>query len=258
MKKIDCYIIPPVAHLELMNEGDRFFCLAQIYRKNEEYRAFFKRKVFEGKWVTLDNGVGDHDFISQDELFEIMKDLQPSEVIPLDVLRDNEQTYLNAVEFILRMKKEGLNHIEVFACPQGSAFDEWMDCYIRISNLSEVKTIGMSKLAIPWIMSQSTGDTNIARDRNALFDILEKEDLLRKPLHFLGAGEFTEFEHYRNNPYVRSTDSCFTVYSGYCGVKFDENYKRIPTPRNYFDLNLNENQLSLAKENIEILKQILQ
>lgn len=257
MNKIDFYIIPPRAHLELMDLGIRYFCLAQQYKKDENYRHFFKQKVAEGKWVTLDNGVGDHDFISQDELFEFVKDLRPSEVIPLDVLKDGDQTFRNTVEFILRMKEEKIEGVEIFAVPQGDTLDEWLDCYIKLSNLSEVKTIGMSKLAIPWVISGSTGDMNIGRDRNMMYDILESEGLLKKQLHFLGAGEFAEFAHYKGSLYVRSTDSCFTVLSGYYGVKFDENYKRIPTPRNYFDLILDENQLSLAKENIEIFKNIL-
>lgn len=254
---MDFYIIPPRAHLELMDLGDRYFCLAQQYKKDANYRQFFKERVKQGKWVTLDNGVGDHDFVSQDELFTIMKDLQPSEVIPLDVLKDGDQTFKNTVEFILRMKKENLSTIDVLACPQGDIFDEWMDCYIKLSNLSEVKTIGMSKLAIPWVISRSNNDENIGRDRNKMVDILTQEGLLRKSLHFLGAGEFDEFKHYKNNPFVRSTDSCFTVWSAYNNIKFDHNFKRIPTPKNYFGLKFNEKQLSLSKENIEIFKNLL-
>ena len=254
---MDFYVIPPRAHAELMDLGDRYFCLAQQYQKDETYRQFFKERVQQGKWVTLDNGVGDHDFISQDELFDIMIDLQPSEVIPLDVLKNGKQTFVNAVEFILRMKKEGLQNIEVLAVPQGNTLDEWLECYVQLSNLSEVSTLGMSKLAIPWVISQSTHDRNIGRDRNQMMDILKEEKLFRKQLHFLGAGEPTEFVHYINNPFVRSTDSCFTIWSGSNNVRFDDNYQRIPTPKNYFDLILNENQLSLAKENIEIFRKIL-
>jgi len=255
---MDFYTIPPRTHLELMDLGDRYFCLGQQYQKNENYRQFFKERVRQGKWVTLDNGIGDGDPISQDELFDIMNDLQPSEVIPLDVLKDSERTFQNAVEFILRMQREGLDKdIEILVCPQGNNFDKWLKCYTQLSNLSEVNTIGMSKLAIPWVISQSTNDTNIARDRNDMIDLLEKQHLLIKPLHFLGAGEPIEFTHYTNNPFVRSTDSCFAIWSAYNGIRFDESYKRIPTPKNYFDLKFNEKQLSLAKENIELFRKML-
>lgn len=255
---MDIYVIPPVSELKLMNLGDRYFCLAQQYRKHESYRQFFKQKVAEGKWVTLDNGVGDHDFISQDELFEIMKDLMPSEVIPLDVLFDGGATYLNAVDFIARLKREELvTKIAIFVCPQGNTFTEWINCYIKLSELEEVQTIGMSKLAIPWVVSRSTRDTNIARDRNVMFDYLQNEGLLKKQLHFLGAGEPWEFEHYKDCSFVRSTDSCFTILSGICGIRFDSSYKRTPTPRNYFDRKITAEQMVLVKENISTFKQLL-
>jgi hypothetical protein len=258
MNKIDFFVIPPLTHLELMDYGDRFFCLAQLYKKSEEYRAFFKQRVAEGKWVTLDNGVGDHDFISQDELFAIMKDLMPSEIIPLDVLKDGDATFRNAVEFILRMREEGLlGKIQTMCVPQGNDLEEWLECYIKLSNLKEVDTIGMSKIGIPWVVSRSTKDQNIARDRNVIFDYLTNEELLRKPMHFLGAGSCTEFEHYKGSPYVRSTDSCFTVFLGMQGVKFEPGHKRIPTPRDYFEREISPDQMVVVKENIATFRDLL-
>ena len=47
-KGMDFYVIPPNNHLELMKLGDRYFCLSQIYLRNEEYRNFFKARVAEG------------------------------------------------------------------------------------------------------------------------------------------------------------------------------------------------------------------
>ena len=255
---MDCYIIPPLSRLDLMELGDRFFCLAQLYKRDENYRQFFKKKVAENEWVTLDNGTGDGEAISQDELFEIMLDLMPSEVIPLDVLFDGVETLKNTKDFIERLRREELeDRIELFACPQGNTFEEWLECYLELSKLEEVKTIGMSKLAIPWVVSQSKGDTNIARDRNKMFDYLKENSLLKKQLHFLGAGEVEEFSHYKESPYVRSTDSCFSIWSAMNGMSFKENFKRIPTPRNYFDLDVTEEQIILAKENIEVLRSYL-
>lgn len=258
MKKIDFYVIPPLSELELMENGDRFFCLAQLYKKDEKYREFFKQKLAEGKWVTLDNGTGDNDAISQDELFEIMLELMPSEVIPLDVLFNKDETLSNVKNFIERLRSVNLeDKIEIFACPQGNTFNEWVDCYIQLSNLKEVKTIGMSKLAIPWVMSGSKNDQNIARDRNNMFDFLEESGLLKKQLHFLGAGEPKEFLHYKDSVFVRSTDSCFTCWSAMNNISFDEEYRRIPTPKDYFQRTMTEEQIALAKENISILSKYL-
>lgn len=259
MNKIDFYVIPPLHNLELMDLGDRYFCLAQLYKKDENYRTFFKQKVAENKWVTLDNGVGDFDFISQDELFSIMKDLMPSEVIPLDVLKDGDATFRNAVEFILRMKEEDLfGKIQVLAVPQGNDLEEWLECYIKLSNLKEVDTIGMSKIGIPWVVSRSTKDQNIARDRNVIFDYLTNEELLRKPMHMLGAETPLEYAHYKDSPYIRSTDSCFSVFSAINECEWEQqNFKRFPTPRNYFELEMSQEQVNRAKRNINWFRSIL-
>lgn len=255
---MDFYVIPPLHNLELMDLGDRYFCLAQLYKRDKSYRKFFKQKVAEGKWVTLDNGVGDFDFISQDELFTIMKDLMPSEIIPLDVLKDGDATFKNAVEFILRIKEEDLlGKTQVLAVPQGDTLEEWLECYIKLSNLREVDTIGMSKIGIPWVVSRSTKDQNIARDRNVIFDYLQNEELLRKPMHFLGAGSYDEYLHYKGSEYVRSTDSCFSVFLGMSGIKFEPGHKRIPTPRDYFDREISEEQMVIVKENITIFRSLL-
>jgi len=252
---MEIYVIPPLGYLELMNLGSRYFCLAQLYRSNEEYRKFFRDLVAAGKWVTLDNGTGDHDAISQNELFELTMDLMPSEVIPLDTLFDRRETIKNTLHFINMLDRAHLKkQIEIFACPQGASFDEWIDCYKTLSNIPAVHTIGMSKLAIPWVVSGSTKDKNIARDRNAMFDYLQNNGLLKKQLHFLGAGEPWEFQHYKDSPYVRSTDSCFTILSAINNVSLQQDFKRIPTPRDYFQCVMTDVQIDLALENIKYFK----
>lgn len=248
---MDIYIIPPVNHLGLMHEGGRYFCLAQLYRKHEHYRDFFKQRVSEGKWVTLDSGIGDHNPVTQKDLYEVTIDLMPSEVIPLDTLYNARNTFDNVVSFINQLKADGHQEkIRILAVPQGNTFDQWMQCYHNLLLLPEVNTIGMSKLSIPWVISHSEGDKNIARDRNVMFDYLTNTRALRKSLHFLGAGEPWEFKHYINSPFVRSTDSCFTVWSGMNMVSFRSEYKRIPTPRDYFDRTITEEQMLVVRDNI--------
>ena len=99
------------------------------------------------------------------------------------------------------------------------------------------------------------GDVGIAQDRNDMFKILKNQGLLGKPLHFLGAGEAWEFELYKGEEFVRSTDSCFTVWSGMNGQKFGtEEYSRIPTPHDYFDRDVTAEQKELALHNIQYMK----
>lgn len=250
----DFYVIPPNSHLELMHQGDRYFCLAQIYHTNEEYRNFFKARVAEGEWVTLDNGAGDHALITEDILFECMIDLMPSEVIPPDVLFDKDQTLSNLDSFLKRMGENNLlGKIEIFACPQGKDLTDWIECYTVMLNHPYVKTIGMSKLAIPhaWLGKTST-DQGIKEARNQAFFFLREKNLLKKPLHFLGMGDPTEFDFYKGEPMVRSTDSCNTCWSAM--NKFDwtsAEFTRIKTPHDYFERVMTEEDKALAQSNME-------
>ena len=256
---MDFYVIPPNSQMELMKKGDRYFCLSQIYLKNAEYRAFFKARVAEGSWVTLDNGAGDHETVTKEQVLEIARELQPSELIPLDILFDGKSTLENLKWTIKQMAHDPLlKDIEIFACPQGKDLREWVILYNDMLNMPEVKTIGMSKLAIPWVMSGvKFGDVGIAKDRNKLFEFLKRGNLLRKPLHFLGAGEAWEFEMYKGEEFVRSTDSCFTVWSGMNNQKFGtDEFERIPTPHDYFDRVMTEEQLQLALHNIQYMKSV--
>lgn len=255
---LDFYVIPPNAHLELMNEGNRYFCLAQIYYSNETYRNFFKQKVKEGKWVTLDNGAGDHALITEDILFECMKDLMPSEVIPPDFLFDKDKTIEGLCSFINRMAKEDLtDKVEIFGCPQGSNFEEWVECYTFMLNHPAVKTIGMSKLALPYAVFRTKDDSNIKEARNLVYSYLFNKGLLKKPLHFLGMGDPTEFEHYTKG-FARSTDSCNTVWSAMNNICFDKgDFTRIKTPHDYFDRTIAESEQEQALKNIDFLRDIV-
>lgn len=251
------YVIPPNNHLDLMHLGDRYFCLAQIYINNPAYRAFFKEQKRLGKWVTLDNGAGDHAMITEDILFECMIDLMPSEVIPPDTLFDKDTTLKALDSFIERMKAADLlDKIEIFACPQGSDQCEWLNCYYSMLENPHVKTIGMSKLAIPhaWIGQTST-DQGIKEARNQCFFYLKEENLLKKPLHFLGMGDPTEFAFYEGHPMCRSTDSCNVVWSAMNDIRFTEgNFTRIKTPHDYFERSISPEIIPIIYQNAQFLR----
>lgn len=258
---MDFYVIPPVKHLTMMNEGDRFFCLAQLYLKpeNVEYREFFKAKVAQGKWVTLDNGAGDHDLVTEDQLLEAVTDLMPSEVIPPDVLFDGLATIRNLESFVKKMEQRDLlDKVQIFACPQGKTKEDWLFVYKYMLYHPNVTTIGFSKIAVPYAFLGAKGDTLIKEARHLAYDTLKAQGLIQKPIHCLGAGDPREFVHYKGDPLMRSTDSCFSVWSGMNNIDWsDSNYMRIKTPVDYFERELNEKQEALSYKNIFWLKDLL-
>lgn len=257
---MDFYVIPPLSALELMNFGDRFFCLAQLYLapENYKYREFFKQKVADGKWVTLDNGAGDHDIVSTQDLLQVMQDLKPSEIIPPDFLFDSIKTIRSLETFTRTMCDLNITNVEVLGCPQGATKDEWLFTYEYMLRHPAVNTIGLSKIAVPRAFLSADNDTHIKQARHLCFETLRSKGLLEKPLHLLGMGDPTEFRYYKGSNIVRSTDSCNTIWSGMNGIKFNRNeFDRVPTPKDYFNRDIADLQYQAAISNIHWMRKEL-
>lgn len=257
---MDFYVIPPLSRLDLIEKGDRVFVLSQLWKKSSEYRKKILEFKEKGIWITLDNGAGDHDTTTTEaDLIEICKELVPNEVIPIDVLFDRESTIHNLERFISLLESEGLSKdIEVFACPQGKDKNDWFECYRYMLDHPQVKTIGLSKITIPYIYQTGKDDQGIMEGRQMCYQELVELDLIKKPIHCLGAGDPREFMMYVNNPLMRSTDSCFTIWSAMNGIDwYQGNFERIITPKDYFNLQVQEKSFDLIDSNIDFLKKVL-
>lgn len=266
---MDFYVIPPLSASKLMNEADRFFCLAHLYvnEENEAYRTFFQEKVKEGAWVTLDNGAAESSLVTPEVLLEVCKELMPSEVIAPDVIGDGAQTMTNATRFYGMLQGAGLEEkIELFFCPQGKDYEEWLMAYKWALTEKYITTIGWSKIAIPAIMNNASNDELIMESRHQLCEKLEElgtqhnddaQFYFPKPIHLLGAGDPREFSFYSDRPAFRSNDSCFSIWAAMNGFKWDEEqYDRVKTPHDYFDRSLSRATSALAKKNIAALKNL--
>lgn len=257
------FTIPPNSQLELMHEGTMgYFCLAQHYHSNKAYRKFFKEQKKKGAWILMDNGSGDHNMITEDILFECMKDLMPNEVVPPDILFDRDKTLFSLNSFIYKMRQENLlKEIEIFAVPQGKTKEDWLNCYEEMLNNSDVTTIGLSKLGVPYAwLGEVKDDQNIMEARHECIEELINNNLIHKPLHLLGMGNPLEMLKYKllDNSLFRSTDSCNSIWSAMNGLDWNkEQFERIPTPKDYFDREMTVDQISLAKSNIQWFNQLL-
>jgi hypothetical protein len=244
----------------MMDNGDRYFGLAHHYYGNEKYkRHFLALKNRSPKvWITLDNSAAEHSLVTEDILLDIVAELKPDEVIAPDVLFNKEETIKNFKSFVAKMYNKGLlSHTSIFACPQGSTKEEWLECYFQMVANPFVKCIGLSKIAVPKCWNQAEGDTMIGVSRNQCVEDLSKKHWLVKPLHLLGMGEHDEFDYYIKNrtPNIRSSDSCYTVLAAINGIDFEKgDTTRIPTTNAYFDVTLTEEQKELAKKNLNFLK----
>lgn len=233
------FITPPINHLELSELGDNnFYILGQLYKRDEKYREYTKKAIEDGRFTILDSGVGDEgEVLTNEELFQLTLEIEPNEVIPLDVLYDSTQTLINFNQFLEWLKearaKGKLLNTTILACPQGKNWEAWYDCYKFFMWNKYVSCIGMSKKAIPHIMNTD----NIAFARNKVVSKLKAYNSLSKPLHFLGQGDPKEFIPYKNEKIFRSTDSCYPILAAINGQDIEkvEKFERIPTPSDYFE-----------------------
>lgn len=254
------YCIPPNNHLDMMDNGDRYFCLAHHYKNDSNYRNHFLdiRKNQTNAWITLDNGCAENSTVSEQDLLQAVSELKPNEVIPPDVLFDKVQTMSNFRSFVNKMRTHNmLHHTSIFACPQGSTKSTWMECFYEMLVNPFVKCIGLSKIAVPKCWNDVEEDKMIGVSRNECVKDLQEKRLLLKPLHLLGMGEHNEFDYYLNNkvPFIRSSDSCYTVLAAINGIDFENgDTTRIPTTNQYFDAKLTEEQIKLAQKNLNYLK----
>jgi hypothetical protein len=254
------YAIPPNKHLDMMDNGDSYFCLAHHFLNDESYRNYFTRlrKERPEAFITLDNGAAEESLVTESDLLDAVAFLKPNEVVAPDVLFNVRDTLKNFRSFVGKMEEYGfIKHTSIFACPQGSTKDEWIECYYDMVVDPKVKCVGLSKIAIPACWNGVYGDKQIAESRNQCVEEIYKQKLLLKPVHLLGMGEHTEFEFYLNNkiPNIRSSDSCYTILAAINGINFEKGETtRIPTTNAYFDTILTKEQHNLAKNNIEYLK----
>jgi hypothetical protein len=257
---MDFYIIPPNKHLDLMQNGDRYFVLAHHYLSDSSYREYFLelKKEKPLAFITLDNGAAEHSLVTEAKLLEIVAQLKPNEVIAPDVLFNKQETLKNLDSFMLKMLTNNyIEHTNIFGCPQGSSKEEWLECY-RIMYLNPlVSTIGLSKIAVPKCWNNETGDKDIAISRNQCVKELQQTGMMDKPLHLLGMGEHTEFDFYLKEKVsnIRSSDSCYTVLAAINNICFEDgNTTRIPTTNEYFDTALTDKQEKLAVQNLSYLQ----
>ena len=253
------YVISPTKNTHLMLHGDRIFGLAHLYTTNADYKKFIDECRADGRFITMDNGAAEKSLVTEDSLLAIVAELRPNEVISPDVLFDKDATLANLTSFIQKMKDGGhLEYTKIFGCPQGKTKEEWLECYKVMLDTPEVSVIGLSKIAVPMAYMNATNDASILEARNLCFDELNGMGLIKKPLHFLGMGDPREFLHYKNEPLARSTDSCYTVLSAIKGLSWEDGqYQRIPTPHDYFDIDMTPAQITLAHKNISYFWSIM-
>lgn len=251
------FVTPPIKHLELSELGNGgFYILAQLYKKYPEYRDYVSKMKAAGRFLILDNGAGDEgEVICKEELFELTQEIKPNEVIPTDTLYDMTRTMADLIWFMTKVKSDpSLIGTKIFACPQASTLSEYITFVSVLNEIDEISTIGLSKKTIPYIYGVKEKDQAIDLTRMTFVYHLNSILGIKKQFHCLGMGDCREFNAYAKLSFMRSTDSCYPILAAINGIDLrNDRFVRVPTPEDYFELEMSPTQIKLAEKNIEFL-----
>lgn len=122
--------IVPRDSLYMTSSNQYHMCLAQLC-VDETYKAFFRRRAAEGKFVLLDNGAAECTTTDIKHLFELATEIGASEVVLPDKLQHMEETMRRtkeAYDKYVKFKDERSYKFGVMVVPQGACYDQWKVC----------------------------------------------------------------------------------------------------------------------------------
>lgn len=204
--------IVPRDSLYMTRDNQYHMCLAQ-YCLDETYKAFFRRRAVEGKFVLLDNGAAEGTTTDIKHLFELAQELGAGEVVLPDKLQHMEATMQRtkeAYDKYLEFKDKKEYGFGIMVVPQGANYDQWKRCAEQMVEMFPMATsYGVPKALVT------------AEDPYARFYAVEYlcQLLMAKDrdaeIHLLGMNEppaivATIFESF---PRVRGIDSAFAYLS---------------------------------------------
>ena len=207
--------IVPIPDLDLIKDNEIFMALAHLALKDENYRKFYADRAAEGKFVILDNGTAEGSRVEFDQLYRMIHEIQPHEVVLPDELHDQCKTLTLAEDFMDYMEiVDGGSEVEYMLAAQGDTLDEYIECAIDGGNLLGIQTIGASKFM-----------SNKGIDRaEFLIKLIQANERIgvKVDYHVLGLNSLDELETLLSlKGKVRSIDTCFAALFAQNNSGFD-------------------------------------
>jgi hypothetical protein len=259
-----------------MELNDYDFVLFHLLRDNSEYREYYynMRRTHPERLMILDNSA--YEFFVKDEELDLdefkyyIEDLQPDYYILPDKLMDHDKTIEMVDKFIKTYNIESKNifNPKPLAVAQGNNCEELIDCLLKY------KSLNIDYVGIPFHLSFYKTYNILDEVSHEFLTTYEEcnEDLLYAmgrvswikghkhilslfdKVHLLGSHCPLEKLFYKD---LYSMDTGYPVKLGIVETKlFEEKQKPNVIIDEFLDKELNENQISLIKENINIFKNI--
>lgn len=224
MKDFKVAEIVPVEQLEDIASNHYHMCLAHLVATNgimaQRYTEFYRRMSDEGKYVLMDNGAAEGSQLEHDELYEMYRRINPTEIVIPDTLNDANDTLAKMFNWL---EYYCLPH-KLMAVPQGKDFEEWKACAYIMMQERRINTIGISKF-----LNIATGDETIRHQAvqylDEIADKLGRDDI---EYHLLGCDEGPGIVGgiQSISKRVRGCDSAFAYIASKAEVVIEMNTKR--------------------------------
>jgi len=251
--------------------NDFDYCLVHMCERDPEYLQFYIDRAKKGRTVFLDNSVFElGESVTADFLLKYAKMINPTHIVPPDVLHNGPATTASVESFIARMKEENLEY-KVIAVVQGKTEKEYFECYSKLVNNPDVSVI-----AIPYdilfyddelIPKHGKNVIRFVDARHKLIDRLIESGIINeeKHHHLLGCSDPIEFTRYRDGDkydFVVSVDTSCPIIHGYFDMKIDylrglDGKKKKDLLADNLDVKLTIKQMQCILYNIEVFKYLV-
>lgn len=236
----------PVNHLyDFDSDQDYLFVLAHLC-DNPLYKSYV---MASNKYKILDNSAYElRRSISVDALLDLAEELRADVVVVPDVLADASETLKMTSEFYNKLTSRSLK-IKTMVVPQGRTSAEYYACLNKMRSFP-FDMIGVSFYA-PGLDPRQCEDLRFQRISSIVRGYPDVK------IHLLGLANSAFLTEYRKYLNIISFDTSFPIVYGY--------YKEIVTPTslkkqrpsNFFELRLDNDSIKIARQNIVILKHIV-
>lgn len=225
--------------------NDYPYVLAHMLRTHGKYYDFYKKKLKNSSFSILDNSAFElSKSIPQEELFNCVKEFQPSHFILPDTLNDKVKTIRDSSEF-LNKYSSSLQSIPIGVL-QGRNFNELFDCF------DAYRKLGVNYIAIPF---DCIKESDLHTIRYQFFLNLIKERLIfssniATKIHFLGLQNPSELLLYTKETkgYITSIDTSSPIINGWKGNLYTEYGLSTEKPKDKLAENLD---IELSDQQIE-------